>query len=201
MFWCPARDCSLRRHRRRVVDDHWLRSRIAYLPQNPALFEGTVFENLTGFDPSPERVIRVEEVAEELGLTAAISKLPLGFQTEIRSGGTEALPASIRQQIPIVRALALDPDIILMDECNSNLDHDADLLFRSALESRRSSATIVLITPRPSFQLLARRDIKMSDIVGATDIDIAAEDVSPTLSLASGKQARNSRDATRRGAS
>ncbi len=144
-----------------AFDDEWLRSRIAYLPQNPALFEGTIFDNLTGFDPSPERVEAVEEIAEELGLTEAVSKLPLGFQTEVLSTRTEALPASVRQQIPIVRALARYPDIILIDECNSNLDRDADDRFRAALICRQATTTIVMVTTRPSFQALAHREITL----------------------------------------
>lgn len=142
-----------------AFDDEWLRSRIAYLGPNPALFEGTIFDNITGFDPSPEHIAEVEDVAEELGLTEAVSKLPMGFQTEVRAGAGDTLPASIRQQIPIVRALARLPDIVLMDECNSNLDRDADDRFRAALARRQTSTTILMVTPRPSFQALAHREI------------------------------------------
>lgn len=165
-----------------AFDDEWLRSRIAYLGQNPALFEGTILDNITGFDPSPEHVEVVEDVAEELGLTEAVSKLPLGFQTEVRATGTDTLPASIRQQIPIVRALARFPDIILIDECNSNLDRDADDRFRAALAHRQTSTTILMVTPRPSFQALAHREITIgSDVVGAAEahdaptVDVRAE--------------------------
>lgn len=162
-----------------AFDDEWLRSRIAYLGQNPALFEGTIFDNLTGFDPSPEHIAVVEDVAEELGLTEAVSKLPLGFQTEVRATGSETLPASIRQQIPIVRALARYPDIVLIDECNSNLDRDADDRFRAALARRQTSTTIMMVTPRPSFQALAHREITIgADIVGA-----AATDDAPTVDV------------------
>lgn len=154
-----------------AFDDEWLRSRIAYLGQNPALFEGTIFDNITGFDPSPEHIAEVEDVAEELGLTEAVSKLPMGFQTEVRAGAGDTLPASIRQQIPIVRALARLPDIVLMDECNSNLDRDADDRFRTALARRQTSTTILLVTPRPSFQALAHREIT----IGA-DLEAAGTD-------------------------
>lgn len=165
-----------------AFDDEWLRSRIAYLGPNPALFDGTIFDNITGFDPSPEHIETVEDVAEELGLTEAVSKLPLGFQTEVRARGSEALPASIRQQIPIVRALSRFPDIILVDECNSNLDREADDLFRAALARRQTSTTILLVTPRPSFQALAHREIVIGgdpydrgDADGARTVDLKAE--------------------------
>lgn len=133
----------------RDVDERWLRSQIAYLPQTPALFEGTLWENLTGFSDDQELAESIEKVAEEIGLTSAASKLPRGFQTEIRSGVGEALPASIRQQIPIARELARNPAIIVMDECNSNLDMTADVKFREALERRKGLSTIVFVSPRP----------------------------------------------------
>ncbi|MDF1791014.1 MAG: ABC transporter transmembrane domain-containing protein [Thalassobaculaceae bacterium] len=162
-----------------AFDDEWLRSRIAYLGQNPSLFEGTIFDNITGFDSSPEHIEVAEDIAEELGLTEAVSKLPLGFQTEVRATGSETLPASIRQQIPIVRALARLPDIVLIDECNSNLDRDADDRFRAALARRQTSTTIMMVTPRPSFQALAHREITIGgDVVGA-----AASDEAPTVDV------------------
>lgn len=152
-----------------AYDDEWLRSRIAYLPLNPALFNGSIMQNLIGFNPTPERIQAVEEISEELGLTEVVSKLPTGFKTEIQSGNSAALPASIRQQIPIVRAFARDPAIILMDECNANLDRAADEAFRAALRARKGSATIVMITPRPSFQALADREILLGGAQGRPD--------------------------------
>ncbi len=141
-------------------DDRWLRSRIGYLAQQPALFEGTILDNLTGFSSDPELIRAVEEAADEIGLTVAVSKLPRGFQTEIRPDMAEALPASIRQQIPIVRCLARDPDVIVMDECNANLDLASDRLFREALLRRKGRTTLLLVSNRPSFQQIADRVLK-----------------------------------------
>lgn len=165
-----------------AFDDEWLRSRIAYLGPNPILFDGTIFDNITGFDPSPEHIETVEDIAEELGLTEAVSKLPLGFQTEVRARGSEVLPASIRQQIPIVRALARLPDIILVDECNSNLDREADDLFRSALTRRQTTTTILMVTPRPSFRALAHREI----VIGSETADPADADRMPSDAMHTG---------------
>ncbi|MCR9174996.1 MAG: ABC transporter transmembrane domain-containing protein [Alphaproteobacteria bacterium] len=170
-----------------AYDDEWLRSRIAYLTLNPALFNGSIMQNLIGFNPTPERIQSVEEISEELGLTEVVSKLPRGFRTEIQLGNSASLPASIRQQIPIVRALARDPAIILMDECNANLDRIADEAFRAALRSRKSSATIVMITPRPSFQALADREILLGSMPtssdGPVDLDLQANTGTPELKL------------------
>lgn len=102
-------------------------------------------------------------VSEELGLTNAVSKLPKGFSTELSGTTMDALPASLRQHIPIVRALSGGPKVIIMDECNSNLDHEADQKFREALEHRKDNATIIIVSQRPSFIALADRIIDLDD--------------------------------------
>jgi ATP-binding cassette subfamily C protein LapB len=112
------------------LNDAALRRAVSYLTQHPVLFEGTIMENLCGFDMDPERTKAVLRISEELGLTNAVSKLPKGFTTEITGTTMDSLPASLRQHLPIVRALSGDPKVIIMDECNSNLDHEADTKFR-----------------------------------------------------------------------
>jgi ATP-binding cassette, subfamily C, bacterial LapB len=68
-----------------TLDDTQLRGAIALIPQKAALFDGTILENLCLFDNSPDHLDRVEQIAAELGLDAAISKLAHGYQTTISS--------------------------------------------------------------------------------------------------------------------
>lgn len=145
------------------LSDVMLRRSITYLPQNPILFEGTLMENVCGFDLDGERHRTALRISEELGLTSAVSKLAKGFGTELSGTTMEALPASLRQHIPIVRALSATPRVIIMDECNSNLDHEADLKFREALERRKGDVTIIIVSQRPSFIALADRVIDLDD--------------------------------------
>ena len=145
------------------LNDAALRRAVTYLSQHPVLFEGTLMENVCGFEMDPERTRQALLVSEELGLTNAVSKLPKGFSTELSGTTMEALPASLRQHIPIVRALSGGPKVIIMDECNSNLDHEADLKFREALEHRKDNSTIIIVSQRPSFIALADRIIDLDD--------------------------------------
>ena len=150
------------------LSDAELRRHIAYLPYNPALFDGTILENLCGFSDDPERIAAAEEAAREIGLAEAVSKLSRGFNTEISSSTRETLPASLRQQIPIAAALARQPRVIIMDECNSNLDQDADRLFREALARRKGTCTLILVSQRPSFLAIADRTLVLGRDTGTT---------------------------------
>lgn len=144
------------------LNDVRLREAIAYLPQEPALFDGSILENVCAFDMSAERISRALAVSEELGLTEAVSRLAKGFGTPVSGATADTLPASLCQLIPIVRGLARDPSVIVMDECNSNLDKFADDRFRHALQNRKGSATIVMVSQRPSFLALCDRTLDLS---------------------------------------
>ena len=115
------------------------------------------------------------EPPEELGLTEAVSRLAKGFGTPVSGATADTLPASMRQLIPIVRAFARDPRVIVMDECNSNLDQFADDLFRQALRKRKGSTTIIMVSQRPSFLALADRTIDLSRNRGPEPITLNAE--------------------------
>ena len=156
----------------RLSDAH-LRRAVAYLPQYPSLFQGTILDNITGFDTDPARVQRALDIAEELGLTEAVSKLAKGFSTPISTGAIDALPASLRQHIPICRELANDPMVLVMDECNSNLDQEADRSFRAALARRKGKMTIIMVSQRPSFLALCDRALKPN-----TEADISSDPAS-----------------------
>jgi ATP-binding cassette, subfamily C, bacterial LapB len=159
------------------LNDAALRRAVAYLSQHPVMFEGTLMENVCGFEMDADRTKDALLISEELGLTNAVSKLAKGFSTEISGTTMDSLPASLRQHIPIVRALSGAPKVVIMDECNSNLDHEADMKFREALERRKNSSTIIIVSQRPSFLALADRIIDLDDpsTVHADFDDMASE--------------------------
>lgn len=158
------------------LSDAGLRRAVTYLSQHPVLFEGTLMENVCGFEMDAAQTQTTLKVSEELGLTSAVSKLAKGFSTDISGTTMDSLPASLRQHIPIVRALSGDPRVIIMDECNSNLDHEADKKFREALERRKGTSTIIIVSQRPSFIGLADRIIDLDD---PSTVHAALEDLEP----------------------
>jgi ATP-binding cassette subfamily C protein LapB len=129
-----------------------VRQSIAYVGAAPVIFRGTIMDNLTVF--SPERREYARKMALLFGLEATINVLPDGFETTIGEGIGYDLPASIAQQINIVRALSHSPRILILDESNTVLDGIAENALMQALDSLRGWLTVVIVSHRPSLLAL-----------------------------------------------
>ncbi len=138
-----------------------IRRQVAYIPQRPELFRGTILENLTLFDPT--RTDEAKEIAHKLGIDRVAARLPLGYETVVGEGAQDALPRGIRQLLVIAQALVHRPRVVLFDEANSAVDGAGDQALRNLLEELKGSCTIILVTPRPSLLNLADRQFKLAN--------------------------------------
>ncbi len=145
------------------------RSRIAYLPSQPVLFQGTILDNLTMFQ-GDEKIDAVMKAAEHMDLSQILVRMPEGFETMVGDASQNELPAGIVQRIAIVRALASNPDVILFDEANSGLDSASDEDLKELMEKLKGKCAIVLVSFRPSLLKLADRlyDLKDGKLVENT---------------------------------
>jgi ATP-binding cassette subfamily C protein LapB len=134
--------------------------RIGYLPQQGVLFEGTIMENMTMFDRSLEP--KALDIAEKLGLDRVVATMRNGYETRVGTGSGESTPAGVKQRIAIVRALVLDPQVILFDEANIAIDSAGDAYLSAYLESLKGKRTIILVTPRPSLLKMADRIVSIN---------------------------------------
>ncbi len=143
-----------------------LRSRVAYLPQSPVMFSGTILDNLTMFR-GDEYVDAALEIAEKLELNRILARMPDGYDTIIGDGAQGEIPTGIAQRITIARSLACKPDVILFDEANSGLDSQSDDDLQKLIEQLKGTATIVLVSYRPSLLRLADRiyDLKEGRLI------------------------------------
>ncbi len=120
------------------------RRMFAYVPQEFMLLSGTVLENITLFDETPDRE-RLARVIESSCLTDEINKLPDGVDTHLGENGSR-LSGGQRQRMAIARALYADADILLMDESTSALSADME---KQILENlRKMGKTVIFVTHR-----------------------------------------------------
>lgn len=144
------------------LDLEVLRRKIAYMPDSGELFNGTILENLTLFEPE-KYADQAKEIAKAIGLHEIIEAMPNSYNTEVGSGTVDLLSKGHKQLVLIVRSLIGTPKIILFDEANIALDIDADVKLRKYLISQKGKCSMVLVTHRPSLLEMADKHYKFEN--------------------------------------
>lgn len=132
-----------------------LREHIGYMPQNAALFQGTVLENLTMFDDN--YVESAYKISEAVGLEEIVRSFPEGYDLKVGYQASDSIAVGIKQRIAIVRSIVRNPPIVLFDEANIALDMVGDKKIRELLSSMLGKHTIIIISHRPSILALANK--------------------------------------------
>jgi PrtD family type I secretion system ABC transporter len=122
---------------------------IGYLPQDVALFDGTVASNIARFDEAATSAA-ILEAARVSGAHEMILRLPDGYDTRVGERGT-SLSAGQRQRIGLARAVFGRPFLVVLDEPNANLDADGENALVGAIETlRREQSIVIVISHRPN---------------------------------------------------
>ncbi|OLF55323.1 ABC transporter ATP-binding protein [Pseudomonas chlororaphis] len=129
-----------------LLDPQDVRRCFALVSQNPALFFGSIEENIRYGRPSatPEQVREAARIAYAHDF---IESMPEGYQTHLGDGGM-GLSGGQRQRLAIARALLVDAPILLLDEATSALDAQSEHLIQQALPSLMKNRTTLVIAHR-----------------------------------------------------
>lgn len=137
-----------------------LRRGIALLSSTPTVYAGTLLENLTMFEDGPVKR-RALALCRALGLEQYVANLSDGLETQLSGAGDT--PLGIAQRISIIRALAQNPQVVLFDNANAALDHDADRMLLNFFARKKRRRTVVFVTDRPSYLRLCDQVYEIAD--------------------------------------
>ena len=141
----------------RAIEQESLRRRIAVVLQDVFLFSRSVEENITLGRTDIDRT-QVESVARALGAHDFITHLPHGYETNVRERGA-VLSVGQKQLISFCRALASDPDILILDEATSSIDTETEQLIEQSISTMLKGRTSIVIAHRLSTIQRADRSI------------------------------------------
>ncbi|MGB0114518.1 MAG: ABC transporter ATP-binding protein [Ilumatobacteraceae bacterium] len=132
----------------RELDLDLLWGRVAYVPQKPFLFSGTVASNLRygRTDATEAEIWQALEVAQASGF---VQSMPDGIESPITQGGTN-VSGGQRQRLCIARALVVRPEIYVFDDSFSALDLATDARLRAALKPQTADAAVLVVAQRVS---------------------------------------------------
>jgi ATP-binding cassette subfamily B multidrug efflux pump len=125
-----------------------LRSKIGLVLQDPFLFSAPLEHNLTLGNPwiTRETVLRA---AQLIGTAGLIERLPQGFDTTMQERGAN-LSVGEKQLLALTRALAQDPQILILDEATSSVDGESEALLQAGIKRLLSQRTALVIAHRLS---------------------------------------------------
>ncbi|MFW9852825.1 MAG: ABC transporter ATP-binding protein [Candidatus Thorarchaeota archaeon] len=161
------------------IDLETLRKNIAVVPQDVYLFSGTIMDNLK-FGKKEAADDEVYDVCLILGLHDYILRLPDGYDTDVKEGGSR-LSLGQRQLISLARAVVADPSILILDECSSSVDPITEALIQKGINFILKNRTSIVIAHRLSTIKNA------SKIVVLEDGEIIEEGTHEKLLLEKGK--------------
>lgn len=138
-----------------------IRQTIAYVPQSPSLFIGTVKENIC-FGKPDISMQEMLDAAKRAKVDTFIEATPDQYELAISEGGTN-LSGGQQQRISIARAIAKDAPILLLDEATSALDTETEIEVQSALDDLMAAKTSIVVAHRLSTVINADRILFMEN--------------------------------------
>ncbi|MEA3639335.1 MAG: ATP-binding cassette domain-containing protein, partial [Lamprobacter sp.] len=129
-----------------AIDD-W-RRRLAWLPQQPRLFQGTIADNIRLGLPDAS-LAEVRQAAERAQAAEFIDRLPRGYETPVGERGAGLSGGQI-QRVALARAFLRDARLVILDEATASLDPASEALVQRALDQLAEGRSMLVIAHRLS---------------------------------------------------
>ena len=135
------------------------RAQVAWVPQRPTLFRGTVADNIRlGKAGAPDAAVR--EAAAQAGADGFVRALPDGYETVVGDGGRPLSAGQVRR-IALARAFLRDAPLVILDEPTADLDAASAEIVAAAVERLLAGRTVLLVTHRPELETRADRVVRL----------------------------------------
>ncbi|WP_030767983.1 thiol reductant ABC exporter subunit CydD [Streptomyces albidoflavus] len=148
------------------VDREQWHQRIAWVPQRPQLFAGTVAENVRLARPDASEA-EVARALEQAGAREFVAGLPAGAETELGEDGA-GLSAGQRQRVALARAFLADRPVLLLDEPTASLDGASEEAVVEAVRRLAVGRTVLLVVHRPALLAVADRVVRLDEVTKAS---------------------------------
>jgi thiol reductant ABC exporter CydD subunit len=139
------------------------RGHVAWVPQRPTLFRGTVADNIRlGATGAADEA--VHDAAAQAGADGFVQELPAGYKTVVGDGGRPLSAGQVRR-IALARAFLRDAPLVILDEPTADLDPASAEAVGAAVERLLEGRTVLLVTHRPELQARADRVVRLDAAV------------------------------------
>ena len=137
-----------------AFDPAWRAGWLAYKPQDPLLFEGTLEQNIVGDETAWDRQ-RLRRALHLSGLAEAVARGELSLDLAVAAGGAN-LSGGQRQSVALARSLMVEARVMILDEPTAGIDHELETLVAGRIAEASRDCTLVVATH--SVSLLGQLD-------------------------------------------
>ncbi|MEU0528120.1 thiol reductant ABC exporter subunit CydD [Streptomyces niveus] len=166
--------------------DRW-RERIAWVPQHPYLFAGTIAENVRLARPDADAAA-VRKALRDAGAYDFVTALPQGADTPLGEDGA-GLSSGQRQRLALARAFLADRPLLLLDEPTAALDGETEAGIVETVRRLSVGRTVLLVIHRPALLSVADRVIELGDRAGRGPRTAVGSDGAPVPLFGTGRVA------------